>query len=234
VKPYYDNGTVTLYHGDCLDVLPQLARGSVDIVVTDPPYGVNHKSSYRSQSSFDFIAGDENTDVATAAFPLMLRVLREGRHLYAFGQFDLSTLRVGVAATLIWDKVLPNGNSNGDVPWYLNYEPIQFVVNFKPTRSYRGGALSAKLRQSAVLRVPRIDGNLIRHPTEKPVILLRRLIESSSIIGETVLDPFAGVGSTLLAAQLEGRNAIGIELDERYCAVAAERLAQASFAFEEV
>jgi site-specific DNA-methyltransferase (adenine-specific) len=65
-----------------------------------------------------------------------------------------------------------------------------------------------------------------RHPTEKPVMLLRQLIEASSLFGETVLDPFMGAGSTLVAAKAEGRKAIGVEVDERYCEIAASRMGQ--------
>jgi site-specific DNA-methyltransferase (adenine-specific) len=78
-----------------------------------------------------------------------------------------------------------------------------------------------------VLRVPRIIGAACqRHPTEKPVRLIRELIESSSCIDETLLDPFCGVGSALIAARVEGRLAIGIEIEEKYCEIAAKRLAQ--------
>jgi site-specific DNA-methyltransferase (adenine-specific) len=72
---------------------------------------------------------------------------------------------------------------------------------------------------------------MIRHPSEKPVELLRELIESSSCIGETVLDPFAGVGSTLEACRIEGRACVGIEIEERYAEIAANRLAQGCFEF---
>jgi site-specific DNA-methyltransferase (adenine-specific) len=75
-----------------------------------------------------------------------------------------------------------------------------------------------------VIRVPRPNAKQVkRHPTEKPVALLRRLIESSSLIGETVLDPFLGSGSTIVAAIAEGRKGIGIELEERYVETAVER-----------
>jgi site-specific DNA-methyltransferase (adenine-specific) len=78
-----------------------------------------------------------------------------------------------------------------------------------------------------VIHAQRIQGGAtLRHPTEKPVPLLRQLIESSSVWGETVLDFCVGVGSTLVAARLEGRKAIGIEIDERFCEVAAERLSE--------
>src|SRR5690606_30592018 len=89
------------------------------------------------------------------------------------------------------------------------------------------GALAARLRRGSVITVPRVPTGTMTHPTEKPQLLLRQLIESSSSIGEAILDPFMGTGSTLIAARTEGRRAIGIELEERYCEIAVKRLQQA-------
>jgi len=68
-----------------------------------------------------------------------------------------------------------------------------------------------------------ISGRVMHHPTEKPIDILRQMVESSSVMGETVYDPFAGSGSTLIAAALEGRKAVGCEIEERYCEAAAKR-----------
>jgi hypothetical protein len=90
------------------------------------------------------------------------------------------------------------------------------------------------MRRGSVLTVERPNGaGVSRHPTEKPIRLLRELIESSSKIGESVLDCFVGSGSTLEAAHLEGRTAIGIEIEERYCEIAATRLSQVAMNFSE-
>jgi site-specific DNA-methyltransferase (adenine-specific) len=89
------------------------------------------------------------------------------------------------------------------------------------------------VRKESVIRCQRPQGAATgRHPNEKPVRLLRELIESSSVMGETVLDPFAGSGSTGVAAALEGRRAVLIEIDERYCELAASRIAAATEALE--
>lgn len=83
------------------------------------------------------------------------------------------------------------------------------------------------MRRGSVIRCQRLNSEAItKHPTEKPVMLMRQLVESSSIIGDSVLDPFCGSGSALEAAQIEGRSAVGIEIEERYCEIAAERLSQ--------
>lgn len=224
MTPYYADDRARIYLGDAREVLPTLGRGTVDLIVTDPPYGVDFKSGW---SEHDRIAGDDGVSLdVPGVLALAARTMRERRHLYCFGPAALVSEPFTAAVELIWDK---GSVSMGDLsqPWSRNYEPITFAV-YTPSVKARDsgrGRLSARLRQGAVLRVPRLGGTASRrHPTEKPVPLLRMLIESSSLIGETVLDPFAGVGSTVVAAVAEGRRGVGIEIDERYCERAARRL----------
>jgi site-specific DNA-methyltransferase (adenine-specific) len=95
----------------------------------------------------------------------------------------------------------------------------------RPYYERDGRGLAARLRQGSILSFQRPNSRAAkRHPTEKPVGLLRRLIESSSLIGETVFDPFLGSGSTLVAAIAEDRMGVGIEIDERYAETAAKRV----------
>lgn len=224
---YYQDDSVTLHHGDCREVLPTLGRDAVDLIVTDPPYGVDFKSN---RGNHDRIAGDDGSLDIPACLALACKSLRRGRHAYVFGGLDLTTTPLAAAVELIWDKQIV-GMGDLSLPWAKSHEPITFAV-YEPSKANREkgyGALAARMRQGSVLRVQRVTGGAsLRHPTEKPVPLLRQLIESSSVWGETVLDPFVGVGSTLIAARLEGRKAIGIELDERYCEAAATRLSGSS------
>lgn len=226
MKPYYERGGVTLWHGDCRDVLPTFAAESVDLVLTDPPYGVDWTGTLRRKSSpLGRIAGDDGSLNVPEILALALHVLRRNRHLYAFGRYDLTGLRIGGVAELIWDKMIPG--PAGPPPWQHQHEYITFTSRvYIPSCRARGdGNGAARLRRGSVLRFKRANGvGAQRHPTEKPVPLLRELIESSSRFGETVLDPFVGSGSTLHAAVLEGRAAIGIEIEERYCEIAARRL----------
>lgn len=226
MKPYYENDDVTLYHGDCRDILPTLDRDSVHLIVTDPPYEINYKSN---RGSHDKIDGDDGSLDIPACLTAATRALRRGRHAYVFGPTSLTEgTPIAAAVELVWDKQM-NGMGNLELPWSESHERITFGV-YEPSKANREkgyGGLAARMRQGSVLRVQRTTGGSAkRHPTEKPVPLLRQLIESSSTWGETVLDPFVGVGSTLVAAVLEGRKAIGIELREKYCEAAAERLAR--------
>jgi DNA modification methylase len=229
VNPYYEDDWVRLYLGDCRDVLPTLPRDSVDLLIADPPYGKNWQSGFR-KTALDAIAGDDGSLDVAECITAACRTLREGRHLYVFGPADLSSCPIGGTTELIWDK----GNLGmGDLtqPWAPTHEPITFGVYVsRPSNRARGnGRLAARLRKGSILRVPRANAGQLEdrkqpHPSGKPVYLLRQLIESSSCLGETVLDPFAGHGPTLVAARIEGRKAIGIELDERHAEQAIRHL----------
>jgi site-specific DNA-methyltransferase (adenine-specific) len=230
--PYWADDNVTLYLGDCRDVLPTLPRDSVDLVVTDPPYGQKWQSGFR-KNALSLIAGDDGSLDVAECITLACRVLRGKRHVYVFGPADLSSCPFGATAELIWDKELI-GMGDLSSPWGPGHEPITFgVYRESPSDRAAGrGGLAARLRRASVLRVPRANGEGLAdhkdpHPTGKPVHLLRQLIESSSLLGETVLDPFAGHGPTLVAARLEGRKAIGIELDEKCAEATVRRLTRA-------
>ena len=234
-EPIYEPDRATLYCADALDVLPTIPTSAIDLLVTDPPYGVEFRSNMRKATPrFDAIAGDDSTDVGELVVAASLRCLRKHRHLYVFGPFEDALIAMaGVTRPvgLIWDKG-KLGMGDLTLPYGPSWEPIYFAT--KPqSAGGKGlgepGRLSASLRRGAVLRYNRRCATKYRHPTEKPVELLRALIEWSSLPGETVLDPFAGSGSTMVAAVLTGRRAIGIELTEEYAAMSAERLAEAEF-----
>jgi DNA modification methylase len=229
MKPYYADADVTLYHGDCRDILPHLDAGSVDLLLVDPPYGGEWKGRERTLlAGFDVLTGDDGSLPIVAVLAPALRALRRGRHVYCFGARDFATLPIGATSELIWDKGIV-GLGDLSLPWGPQHERILFGVydHSKSNRDNGMGRLTARLRRGSVLRSQRAhSGAVNRHPTEKPVDILRQMIESSTLLGETVLDPCAGSGSTLVAARLEGRTAIGVEIEERYCEVAADRLRQ--------
>lgn len=228
MKPYYEENGIAIYHGDCWDVLPRLTE-IADMMATDPPYGVSWQSNRRTNAPmFEVLHGDDGSSDVVDALGLALKKVKRNGHVYIFGRFDLSRLPLTQSCELIWDKEII---SMGDlsVPWGSQHEHIMFATYeiSKANRAAGYGALSARIRKGSVIRVQRVQGGAVtRHPTEKPVLLMRQLIESSSVIGDLVLDPFAGSGSTLKAALLEGRKAIGIEIEERYCEIAAKRLRQ--------
>lgn len=226
--PYYQTALATLYLGDARDVLPTLGRESVDLIATDPPYGVKWRSGLRGEK-FDEMAGDDNSLNVPELLAGAVRALRVNRHVYVFGYSpeDLAgPLCLGGVAELIWDKT-QLGPGDLALPYGPAHERITFGVYApRPSMRRKGcGNLSARLRKGSVLRVPRLNSQGVKnHPTEKPVALMRQIIESSSMLGEVVLDPFAGSGSTLVAALITGRKAIGIEVNEQYAEITVKRL----------
>jgi DNA modification methylase len=224
VKPYYEHGGITIYHGDCREVLAALAADSVDLIVTDPPYGVDWQSNVRLDKHAK-IVGDADASTIAPILADCMRVLRSRRHIYVFGPFDISVLpRMSATTEIVWDKQV-RGLGNLAIPWAPSHERIAFGVKDRGKDRIPKGGLVARMRRESVLHFTRTtSANL--HPTEKPVALLRELIEASSQLTELVIDPFSGVGSTLVAASREGRRAIGIEIEERYCEIAAKRLQQ--------
>lgn len=214
-------GNATLYLVDCLDLdVP------CDLLVTDPPYGQKYQSNWNKWGE---IAGDGDLEGVQHRLAHAIKSLRRKRHAYIFGSFDLSKLPLCGITELIWDKE-NIGMGDLTLPWGSQHEKITFAVHniSKANRESGYGNLSARLRKGSVLRSLRANSVAAKnHPTEKPVDILRQMIESSSVMGETVYDPFMGSGSTLIAALLEGRKAVGCEIEERYFNTACERVAQA-------
>lgn len=232
MKTVHEGPLATVICGDAHDVLPTLEAESVDLVTTDPPYGREWRSNTRAQR-FDGMAGDgreEAVKLLDELTPELVRVTRRTRHLYTFGLPMTHPLLPEKAKTeLIWDKGRL-GSGDLTATWAPSHETIFFHTRAADATNARQGAgsLTARVRRGSVLRVKRLSaGQVKRHPTEKPVDLMRQLIESSSLSGELVLDPFAGAGSTGVAAIAAGRRAFMVELDPNYAEIAAQRACQA-------
>jgi site-specific DNA-methyltransferase (adenine-specific) len=216
-EPYYRDDHATLYLGDCRDVLPDLAP--VDLVLTDPPYGVTYESNHaigRTANTNNRISND-GTRLSLALYRSVLPLLRANHVLWAtrwdawpdvwalLGQYW------PLRGLLVWDKGSPGmGDLNH---WGPSYELYASAGYGKTVGS----------RDQSVLRFPKVSSTRRHHPTEKPLPLLTYLI--GKLDPSSLLDPFAGSGTALVAAKNLKVPAIGVELDERYCEVAAKRLA---------
>lgn len=215
-------GPATLYLGDAAEVVPTLPK--VDLLATDPPWGVEYRSNFGQR--FDVIVGDRGEVDVPAILQLCVRRMHEGRHAYVFGP---SSLIAGVdgltpSVELIWDKQ-QLGMGDLTLPWGPCHEPISFAIAYPPKKRAGGrGGLAARMRRGSVLRVQRVSSDQLHHPNEKPVEVMRQIVESSSSVGDLVLDPFMGSASTVIAALVSGRRAIGIEVDEGYFGQAVERV----------
>lgn len=205
--PYYQDESVALWHGDCLKVAEWLAA---DVLVTDPPYGIAYRSGARRQTLARSIVGDDDTTIRDAALEAWTT-----RPALVFGTWRVAR-PAGTRQVLVWDTKGALGMGAMDLPWKPAHQEVYVL----------GSGFSGR-RSSDVLCVAPVQSlgyNGREHPHQKPVELLQALIAKCP--PGVVADPFAGSGSTLVAAKALGRHAIGVEIDERYCEIAAKRLAQ--------
>lgn len=225
--PYYDRDGIVIYHADCREILPLLEPNSVDLVLTDPPYGVRYVTSWRSRVDplVAPIAGDDSLESLEAIVPVIEQLMLDDRHAYVFASSTkigetqaLVARHLQVKNVLIWDK--GDRGTVGDLKagYGVNWEAVIYAS--KGRRAFNGP------RPRALFRYDWSGVDDPVHPTVKPVGILRTFIERSSNPGEVVLDPFMGSGTTLRAAKDLGRKAIGIEISEEYCKVAVKRLQQ--------
>ena len=210
-----------VYNVDALDGLKVLKSGSVDLILTDPPYNINYKSNHGSKEYKDRIQShDWDTDFDFRRFfPDLWRVLKNDCFMYVFGRFENFELMssLGCSRVLIWDKC---HNGMGDlVDWGIGYEVIYVFKKGKPF--LRG------MRVNGVINFKHIGFfEKTIHPTQKPVGLMRYIIEKSCDEGSLVLDAFLGSGTTAVACKQTNRDWIGFELDSHYCKLINDRLQQ--------
>jgi site-specific DNA-methyltransferase (adenine-specific) len=197
MTPYYEHAGVTIYHGDCREILPSICA---DVLVTDPPYPNNAGHFIGAINAARQVVSAWNKDA-----------------LVFWSELEHPPVLLPLVAVHIWHRSNVNGRP---------YEPIyQFALDGRKRRS-------DVFSQAAIF-----DGagvgccDYLGHPTQKPVGLMGRLLAKTTGL---VCDPFMGVGATLVAAVNANRSAIGIEIEERYCEIAAKRLAQEVLPLEPV
>jgi site-specific DNA-methyltransferase (adenine-specific) len=214
VTPYYDHAGIVIYHGDCREILPTIPAGSVDLVLTDPPYGMNRFAT-------------DGKDYLTAVGPALRHAwlcLSESGSMFVF----TSTAEVVEVANALGQRLKrllwlykPADCTYPLAGWLLKSEAILWFVKgdrigLKERRPFRHDCYIHNH-----VGMEGVEG----HPTVKPLKVVRDLASRCPDAG-VILDPFLGSGTTLVAAKQLGRHAIGIEIEERYCEIAAKRLAQ--------
>lgn len=201
--PFYRDELVTLYHGDALDIIPLV---QADWLVTDPPY--NYAKKYGEHD--DAMSPEAYADWTRAWFDSARAVMTSQLVFPGVGNLDMWLLLFPTKTLACWFKP---GNPKGGGPFnFCEWEPVLFFNS-----GWIGGSDVFRATVSA-------QAGVGDHPCPKPLSLMRTVVGKTK--AETVLDPFAGSGSTLRAAKDLGRRAIGIELEERFCEIAANRLAQ--------
>ena len=251
-KTYYSDDSAAVHHGDCLVKMEHIADGSIDMVMTDPPFGrtkcrwdsviplgrmwralrrivkPNGAIVLMAQTPFDKVLGASNLP--------MLRYEWIWHKNKASGHLNAKRMPMKAHENILvfYDR-LPMYNPQRSV----GHAPVNSATRRGSSDLYGGQAGATRFKGGATTRCPRsvIDapvinndrsGELREHPTQKPVALMEYLIQTYTSVGDTVLDFALGSGTTLVAAKRLGRCGIGIEKDEKYCAVAARRLREAT------
>jgi DNA modification methylase len=205
ISPYYEEDGITLYCGDCREILPLMPDKSVDLVLTDPPYGVGLE--YDSCSDTEDIVKLVANDILPTLRKLGTRVaLTSGiKNLFVYPQ---PTWMLGI--------FFSSGNASSS--WGFNmWQPVLVYGPDPYLASGKGSRPDAFWKSETMVRFD--------HPCPKPIGQWTWLLNRCSIEG-LILDPFCGSGTTLVAAKQLGRHAIGIEISEKYCKIAVDRLRQ--------
>jgi DNA modification methylase len=211
-EPYYDKDGITIYHGDAVMILEAMPSGTIDVIVTDPPYGT------RTNQRDEWMAG-EFSNVMPICIPQWRRVTVPNGACYVFTSwmniadwiYRLSP-HFKMQNLIAWDKGRHSG-CYGKYSWQFCWEAVYFGIKGpREVRQYMPDVIRGQHAPTQAM--------------EKPVGVCESLIAASTDEGQLVLDCFMGTGPTLIAARNTGRRAIGIEIDESLCEKAAKRLAQ--------
>jgi site-specific DNA-methyltransferase (adenine-specific) len=232
--PYYQDKWATIYHGDCREILPFL--GKVDHVICDPPFEVEAHTNGRRINRGSTSGGSGDVVIAEPlAFPPMTPALR-----ISFGCFAAEISQGWILvfcqaeAVALWREALEDAGASykracvwikpDGMPQYsgdrhgMGYESIVAAWSGSGKSEWNGGG------QHGVFEFSKSDPVRHGHQTQKPEKLMVELVELFTHSGQTILDPFMGSGTTLVAAKRLGRKSIGVEINEEYCAIAARRL----------
>lgn len=223
ITPYYDVDGITIYHGDCREILPYLPK--VDLVLTDPPYGVAYKTGRRRQDWHKFcteIANDRDMSWVEPCCEELERLMQDNTALYWFSNHDAIDIvkpviegRFAYKNTITWVK---NNHTAGDLEAQYGKRTELIVYANKGRRQLNGG------RIDDVWNFDKVVGDMQWHQNEKPVELIERAIVKSSSESDIILDPFMGSGTTAVACIRTNRHFIGFEIDPQYHAIAEKRI----------
>lgn len=235
MKPYFERGGIQLFHADARDAIDVvLVNGTVDLLCTDPPYGMQYES--QGPAASQNIRGDGARQGVRVFRQVLFELAHKWQpdaHAYSFCHweglpdfYDAMSTVLSMRNALVWDKA-SGGTGDTVCDYARDFEQVLYGI--------RGRRPLAGRRDGAMLRGHKPVPSAKRlHPTEKPVSLLAYLILKSCPPGGLVVDPFAGSASTLEAAKACGRRALGFEVDERWCEKSARRLEQEVMPFPEL
>ena len=209
MTPYYSDDLVTIYHGDCRDALPMMFDQPESwVVVTDPPYGIAY---VHGRGRYWPVGGTPIIGDAEPFVPQFL--LAPGVPTVLWGANHYASRLPDSPSWLVWDKRTPgftNHQADCELAWTNLGGPVRIF-----RKPWSGGGTLARENGTAKRAI---------HPAQKPADLMRWCVSLAP--NGVILDPFMGSGTTLVAAKSLGRKSIGIEIEERYCEIAATRCSQ--------
>lgn len=211
-QPYYADESVTIYHGDCRDILPSL--GKVDLVLTDPPYGIgfseyeSHKDDPNGYREFLWPIVETCESKVTDGWLCVFQTAKKCREWHDLIPREWRLVACPKTFVQIYPVIGPTWATDYALVWPVGKPP------------QKGKGRDWKVSDTANMRFDR------GHPCARPLEQITYLVECFSEIGQLILDPFMGSGTTLAAAKWQNRRAIGIEIEERYCEIAANRCRQ--------
>jgi len=229
LEPYFEADGQTIYLGDCRDILPHLPSSSVDIIITDPPYGLDYQSHWPVEKKPRIINDNQSSlnSLIDDIMPEFIRILKENSEVYWFSRgggeksiiattwlkFEEFKPVIKVKNLLIWDKEYVGLGWD----WRYQYETIFQLVKGKGIKNLDPCA-------SNVIKARKIIPQADDHPTPKSVDIIYEILKRKQ--GDVVLDPFLGSGATLVACRMLHRRGIGIEIEKKYCDMASGKFLQ--------
>lgn len=214
---------IDLRQGDCLELMKDIPDGSVDMILTDPPYGMDYQSNRRTAThKFAKIANDKGLEWVDGFIDECHRVMAEKSAIYFFASWhNLDYFKVAIErrfklkSVIVWVK---NNHGSGDLNG--GYAPKHEFVFY----ATKGRVLNRGKRIPDVMEFDKIPSAKLMHPTEKNISMLEVFVNQHSDLGMTILDPFMGSGTTGVACLNTGRNFIGMEMDAGYFEIAKNRI----------
>ena len=218
ITPYYEelNGSGILYCADCLSVLKMLPDKCVDLILTDPPYGIEYEGGFPNSEQFEAIINDS---IGNIDFKILIQELRRiGKQVIIFGANNFYQDLPHKGSWICWDK---RCNSDADKLFGSKFELAWMDLE----NNGSGGRKMYRIQHAGAKNADG-EGQKRLHPTQKPVRLFSAIIRDFSNETDLTLDPFLGSGTTAVAAKELGRRFIGIEISPAYCKLSADRLRQ--------
>jgi len=217
VEPYYEEDAGVIYCADCINIMKKMLDKCVDLVVTDPPYGVSYK-----KSGEEYMIGD-TVNLIPYILPQLRRILKRNGAIYMFTSttklceiLPVFQMYFKLHSIIVWDKTI------GQIPHHKSH----YKMRYEPVLYGSTGLHRLNGYFDDVIQQPIVRGKKRCHSTQKPIETIRYFIENSTNENDIIYDGFLGSGTTAVAAKQLGRKYIGIEISEAYCKIAKQRLSQ--------